>query len=302
MTILGYLRLVRLPNVCTALADILAGYAISSTRPPEGETGLVQYLPLFGASAALYLSGMAFNDIADREEDAEMRPQRPLPSGQVSVWGALACAVALMGAGIGLAAWCGAQSLLRAGLLAAAILMYNFHSKKNPVTGPLMLGSCRFFNVQLGLTGNPLFGYYSQPVAAWSWTWAPAIAVGVYAAGVTAFSAQEETGKKRWALSLGWLFCAAGILWAGVTGLREAWIALAPLALTLSFLTHRLRRVGTPAAARDLVRAGVMGICVLDAGLILAFVGLDGWPCALLSVALLAPGFLLAKLLAQKEA
>ena len=50
---------------------------------------------LLGSSAALYMAGMAFNDIADRDEDAEVRPNRPIPSGQVSFAGAIACAFAL---------------------------------------------------------------------------------------------------------------------------------------------------------------------------------------------------------------
>jgi hypothetical protein len=45
-----------------------------------------------------------------------------------------------------------------------------------------------------------------------------------------------------------------------------------------------------------------MGICVLDAGLILGFAGLEAWPYAAASVGLLLPGFVLAKLLAQREA
>jgi 4-hydroxybenzoate polyprenyltransferase len=300
--VVGLLRLVRVPNVFTALADILAGLAIARAAAPPEEIGLERAVPLFGASAALYMAGMALNDIADREEDAEFRPSRPLPSGQVSLPGAVLCALLLLGLGVGLAWSCGRAALLRGALLAGTIVLYNFSSKKNPLTGPLVLGSCRFLNVQLGLTAHPHFQYYAQTLGFWEWPWAPALAVGIYAAGLTAFSAQEESGKKARAMALGWLFCGGAILFAGICGAREAWFALAPLALTLSFLTHRLRRLGTPEAARGLVRAGVMGICVLDAGLILGFADLSAWPFAVTSVALLVPGLVLAKLLSQKEA
>ncbi|MGD0089563.1 MAG: UbiA family prenyltransferase [Planctomycetota bacterium] len=302
MNLASYLRLVRLPNVFTALADILAGGAISRSWPSPGELGLGRAAPLLGASAALYMAGMAFNDIADREEDAEHRPGRPLPSGKVSLKGAVVCALVLMALGVGLTWWSGPAALVRGALLAGTILLYNFSSKKHPVTGPLVLGSCRFLNVQLGMTANPDFLFHAQNSNVFEWPWAPALAVGVYAAGLTAFSAQEERGKQARAILLGWLFCGAAILFSGLSGGKEAWLALAPLTLTLSFLTHRLRRLGTPEAARDLVRAGVMGICVLDAGLILGFVGLSAWPWAVGCVALLAPGLIIAKLLAQKEA
>jgi len=300
--VLGYLRLVRLPNVFTALADILAGFILARSWAPPDEMGWQRAAPLFVASAALYMAGMALNDIADREEDAEFRPSRPLPSGQVSLFGALLCALLLMALGVGLAWWSSRAALLRGALLAGTIVLYNFSSKRHPLTGPLVLGSCRFLNVQLGMTANPEFQFHAQYSAVWEWPWAPALAVGIYAAGLTAFSAQEESGKKARAIALGWLFCGGAILFSGLSGGREAWLALAPLTMTLSFLTHRLRRLGTPGAARDLVRAGVLGICVLDAGLILGFAGLAAWPFAAACVALLVPGLILAKLLAQKEA
>ncbi|MCY3022170.1 MAG: UbiA family prenyltransferase [Planctomycetota bacterium] len=298
----GYLRLVRLPNVFTALADVLAGYAISRTWAPSSDADFRRYLPLFGASAALYMAGMAFNDVADRAEDAETRPNRPIPSGQVSVRGAIACAFILMLAGVGLAWWAGFPALLRAAALSAAIMTYNFSAKRNVLMGPLVLGLCRFWNVQLGMTGHAEFVFHAENSGPLDSPWAPAIAVGIYAAGLTAFSAQEEAGGQRRAFLLGWLFSGSAILLAALSSSPAAWFALLPLALTLSFLSHRLNRLGTPQAARDLVRAGVMGICLLDAGLILGFAGTDAWPLAAGCVALLIPGFVFGKALAQKEA
>jgi 4-hydroxybenzoate polyprenyltransferase len=329
--ILGYLRLVRLPNVFTALADILAGYAISRTwlvpvterfsavRDLDERAGVLftpramlvgfdwpsfsrNYLPLFGASAALYLAGMALNDFADRAEDSEIRPGRPIPSGQVSVRGALLCGIVLVLIGIGLATLVSMTAMIRAAVLVAAIVLYNFRAKKDGVLGPITLGWCRFLNIQLGMTGSPAFASYVGVAAIHEAPWAVPLAVGVYAAGLTAFSRQEERGKERRAIILGWLLCGGAILWAGVAGAHVTWLALTPLALTLSFLTHRLQRLGTPHAARDLVRFGVMGICVLDAGLILGFAGVAAWPFALICAGLLLPGFVVAKLLAQKEA
>ena len=312
---IGYLRLVRLPNVFTAFADILAGYAIMHALYPESDPGIKPLLLLCGASAAMYLSGMAFNDIADRDEDAEVRPNRPIPSGQVSLKGALACALLLMVLGIGLSYTVSAWSLKFSIMLAAAILQYDFNSKRSVKTGafmgPLVLGICRFLNVHLGLSVNPAYGTIFETSSFMNVPWAPAFAMGIYAAGLTAFSAQEEEGKKNSAILLGWVLCFAGILIAALSSSRLAWIALSPLALLLLFLTRRLRSLGTPGAARDLVRAGVMGVCVLDAGMILGFASSneayatalnDLWPWAAGCVALLIPGLLLGKLLRQKEA
>lgn len=300
---IGYLRLVRFPNVFTSLADILAGYVIIRSTRANLSVQAWEGLPLLlCASAALYMAGMAFNDIADREEDSRVRPNRPIPSGQVSHSGAISCAVLLMVLGLGLSYWVGFDALVRAGLLAAAILQYDFRAKGVFIFGPFVLGLCRFLNVQLGMSGHPDFTFALRTSQITESAWAPAIAVGVYAAGLTAFSAQEEEGKQRKAIIVGWLFCGGAILFAGVCSSPYSWFALAPLALTLQFLTFKLRREGTPAAARNLVRIGVMGICVLDAGLILGYGGPQAWPYAVGCVALLIPGLIIAKLIAQKEA
>jgi len=210
---------------------------------------------------------------------------------------------------VGLASLHGMASLKPAVLLAAAILQYNFNSKHNVLLGPIVLGLCRFLNVQLGLSVHPYFAAIFEGAGATSVPWAPAIAMGIYAAGLTAFSAQEEEGKKTRAIVLGWLFCFGGIVFAALASNRVSWFALAPLALFLLFLTRRLRKLGTPQAARDLVRAGVMGICVLDCGMILGYAAAahpgalnDVWPFAALCVGLLLPGLILGKWLRQKEA
>lgn len=301
---IGYLRLVRLPNVFTAFADVIAGFVIIGSRGASLGTGDWHALPhLLGSSAALYMAGMAFNDIADRKEDAEIRPNRPIPSGQVTFTGALVCAFLLTAIGIGLAALAGSDSLLRAVLLTGAILQYNFRAKGTLLFGPLVLGLCRFLNIQLGMSAHPDFAFAVETSrSAMNIAWAPAIATGVYAAGLTAFSAQEEQGKQTRAILIGWALCGGAILWAGLTSSPSAWLALVPLALLLQFLTFKLRKEGTPQAARNLVRFGVMGVCVLDAGLILGFAGTTAWPYAAACLALPIPGLLIAKWLAQKEA
>src|SRR5436309_3209768 len=77
----AYLQLVRLPNVLTAAADSLAGWLLvmGSAAEPSG------WLPLVTASMVLYASGTALNDVFDLEIDRAERPNRPLPSGQISV-------------------------------------------------------------------------------------------------------------------------------------------------------------------------------------------------------------------------
>ena len=99
--LLPYLRLVRAPAVFSALGDPLAGLLLDGERIEPARAAR-----LSAASALIYLAGMALNDLADREEDARERPDRPIPSGAVSPRAAAIVGGSLLLAGT-LAAWRG---------------------------------------------------------------------------------------------------------------------------------------------------------------------------------------------------
>src|ERR1041385_8386665 len=74
-----YLQLMRPPNLVTANADVLAGFAVA---------GLPRFdlLPwLLVATTCLYAGGVVLNDVFDARLDACERPERPIPSGRVAV-------------------------------------------------------------------------------------------------------------------------------------------------------------------------------------------------------------------------
>src|SRR4051812_380657 len=79
--ILPWLRLMRLPNVFTAVADVAMGYLFVQR---EVTNGLVLGC-LIVASACLYTAGIILNDVFDHGIDAKERPFRPIPSGQISL-------------------------------------------------------------------------------------------------------------------------------------------------------------------------------------------------------------------------
>src|SRR6188472_1418057 len=98
-----YLELVRPANVATALADVLAGFAIAGLVPWRA-------LPwLLVATSCLYAGGVVLNDVFDRQIDAIERPERPLPSGRAGVGSATALGAALLTLGVGAAAQAGAR-------------------------------------------------------------------------------------------------------------------------------------------------------------------------------------------------
>ena len=105
--LLAYVQLLRLPNVFTAIADILMGYLF--THPTLDP--LWRSLPLVLSSALIYLAGMVLNDVYDIEVDRAERPERPLPSGRIALGWARRLGYEMLFCGVGvsilLVAWGG---------------------------------------------------------------------------------------------------------------------------------------------------------------------------------------------------
>ena len=97
-----------------------------------------------------YVGGMFLNDAFDHGFDAKARPERPIPSGEVSAAQVHAFGFGMMFVGLVLLAWVGYRydpltqwRPVAAGFaLAAAIVFYNWHHKNNPLS-PLVMGACR---------------------------------------------------------------------------------------------------------------------------------------------------------------
>ncbi|WP_367128519.1 SCO3242 family prenyltransferase [Saccharothrix sp. HUAS TT1] len=176
----AYAELVRAPAALTVLGDTLAG-AAAAGAPLRGRRLL---LPL--ASVAVYWSGMALNDWADRELDAVERPERPIPSGRISPRAALATAAALSATGLGLAALAGGRDALAvAAPLTAAVWCYDT-VLKDTAAGPLAMATCRALDVLMGA------GRERARTALTS-----AAVIGGHTLGVTALSRGEVHGATR---------------------------------------------------------------------------------------------------------
>ena len=76
----AYLELVRLPNLFTAVGDIVAGYLVVS-RGVDVSWGVLAIL--IASSVCFYAGGVVLNDYFDRDVDAVERPERPIPSGRI---------------------------------------------------------------------------------------------------------------------------------------------------------------------------------------------------------------------------
>jgi len=196
---LAYLQLLRLPTVFTAMADILLGFVLThrylygpllpgagQLEPQVGWHEPRQFVGLLVSSCCLYLSGMVFNDLFDRKQDAAERPGRPIPSGRVSIKAAICLGATLMLIGFASAAMISWVSLEVSLLLGVLILGYDGILKQT-LLGPLAMGGCRFLNVLLGASVQPNLvpALFAQPQLA------AAIGLGVYIVGVTLFARTE---------------------------------------------------------------------------------------------------------------
>jgi len=192
----GYLELLRLPAVFTAMADVLMGAWFVSASPQAialPPLRLEVLLLLMASSICLYLAGMVLNDVCDREQDARERPERPIPSGRVPLKAAVALGFELLFFGV-VFGWLASfvSGSWHAGLVATAlaglIVAYDAALKRTWF-GAIGMGGCRMLNVLLGM---------SVAGAAFQWqsvNYYVAGAMGAYVAGVTWFARTEAKAE-----------------------------------------------------------------------------------------------------------
>ncbi|MFG1670724.1 SCO3242 family prenyltransferase [Streptomyces sp. Y7] len=174
------LTLVRAPAALSVPGDVLAG-AAAAGRPLRPST-----LGTIASSVCLYWAGMALNDYADRDLDAVERPERPIPSGQISPAAALTVAGALTAAGLGLAVLAqGRRGLLSALPLAGTVWAYDLALKPTRAAAPAM-AAARTLDVLAGAGPGGL--RRALPTAA---------TIGLHTGILTALSRHEVYGAPR---------------------------------------------------------------------------------------------------------
>jgi 4-hydroxybenzoate polyprenyltransferase len=259
------LRLGRISNLPTVWTNVLVGALLAGGRLGEAR------LPVLMLALSLfYIGGMFLNDAFDRGFDAEHRPERPIPSGQVSAqqvftigFGLLAlgmAAVAVVGRGAdGVPAW---RAIAASTALAAAIVFYDAHHKGN-VLSPLVMGLCRVLVVLTAAFGVAATLPASVELAA--------AALLCHLIGLTYIAKQEHLDRIGSLWPLG--FLAVPVLY-GLSLALSAPVAWLPLALYLGVLLFALALLRRRARG-DVPRAVITliaGMSVLD-GVVLAGAG-----------------------------
>jgi 4-hydroxybenzoate polyprenyltransferase len=294
------------------MADVFMGYFVERGAPTVRSS--IELLAVLVCSSCLYLAGMVLNDIFDREIDARERPHRPIPSGRVPLARAKALATVLIVAGL-LASLVagydvGIQPLLVALMLLTAIFLYDGWAK-NTAIGPIVMGSCRFFNVLLwaGVHSPDLKGVFTSHITM------IAAAIGIYVAGVTWFAKKEAEQSSRGGLILGQSVLNLGLIliaawmtpqlwsvwqsiWPSGLPIGDGWRPLVMLGVIAVVVNRRALAAMSdprPQMVQSAVRIMLLSIITIDATLIYATLGTLGIPIAAAVVALLVPSFVLGK-------
>lgn len=258
--LIHYLRLLRIPNLFTAVADVMLGFLfVHESLRPVSEFGL-----LLVSSCCLYSAGMVLNDVFDIGQDTRERPERPLPSGKISLsvaqklgWGLLLGGVAFGGLA-GFVVPANASALWRSGVVAATlaicVLLYDGLLKPT-VFGPVVMGSCRLLNVLLGMSTGVVqssgwLGFDSSQ-------WCVAGGIGVYVAGVTWFARNEAGDSRRDSLIGGLAIISLGLVVLGLFP-QTGWFRTGERSLT--FLSDFIWPLLVLLLGFSIVRRGLLAV------------------------------------------
>jgi 4-hydroxybenzoate polyprenyltransferase len=313
--LIGYLRLMRLANIVTAVSDILAGIAIAGSLTsfifPDIPNGtslgdtlidlhtlpvLMPILYLVLATICLYGGGVVLNDVFDAKLDLKERPERPIPSGLISKSSAAILGWLLLLAGIVFAALTDpntpftASAYLAIGIAVASVV-YDRWSKHNKFFGPLNMGLCRGLNLALGMS----IINYSLNVY-WPITLLPV----VYIAAITLISRGEVHGGRKPTLYFAaalYLLVVAVLL--GISGNNGTFMNTLPFIIIFSILIFpslqkAIRKPEGPMIGKA-VKSGVIALIAMNASWAAAFGDIY---FAVLILLLLPLSLLLARLFA----
>ena len=264
----GSLVLMRPPNLPTAAADIIAGAAIAGVFALDWnlmfKETLIDLVLLILASVCLYAGGVVLNDVFDLKIDTVERPERPIPSGVVSLETASVLGGSLLILGILLTFSCNFYAGFVAIGLAGAIVLYDSLAKHHVIFGPLMMGFCRGLNLLLGMCvlGVPT-------LSKWIYICIPII----YIFGVTLISRGEVHGNNKRNLVFSALLYISVIFFIFFHTLNNIpiLIQVVPFLLLYGIAIFipliKAYKINSPQNIKKAVKAGVLSLVIMDASI-----------------------------------
>ncbi len=268
--VVPYLRLARPANVVTAMADVLAGIAISGLMDATLLTSdtlsgeITTLLKLVVITSFLYAAGVIFNDVFDYKTDLTERPERPLPSGEASLDKSIITASILYFIALLLSWTIGWQTLLCAAIITALSFTYNSTTKNIAAAGPVNMGLCRGFNLLLGMSATEINLFPGAIVF---------LLPVIYIASITLISQEEVKALHFWKLKISLLLYSSVLLLILSLSIFTSSVNICFIFCWLFFgysiITSLLVAIKEPSAEtiRKAVKSGVINLILLDATL-----------------------------------
>lgn len=270
--LMPYLRLMRPANIITSMADIFAGFAVSGMAVSILNMDVfLDLLYLLAATIGLYGGGIILNDVFDAEIDKKERPERPIPSGQVTPKAATLLAIVLYALAIVFAFKVSVVSGILSVVIAFLATLYDKVSKHHAVFGPLNMGLCRSFNLFLGISA-----LHTLPV---DYLYTGLIPLA-FIAGITLLSRGEVEGAgKKLLMAAGICFLSLVLIIAGLSFLPGFRLELASpflfiFVLAIAIPVGKALSSGKPADLKKAVKTGVISIVIMDSAIGAGFAGL----------------------------
>jgi len=296
-----YITLVRLPNIFTAVSNILPGYCIIVTAISFSFTNanLLYLAGLMVTSSLLYMTGIVLNDYFDIEIDKRERPTRPLPSGNVSKRKALIIAISSTIAANVISLAISWMSFVFALILTAIIIAYDSRLKHKTITGPITMSLARFVNVILG--ASPAFPMLLLSRESITMLLFIATTLFIYILSISILSKKEVSGKVT-RLNIIFSFAIVfvvitSISIAGLIGIFQTVVFVnlalfsAVMIITLISVLRGHASLG-PVYIQNSIRNMIISIIILDSAFVSGIIGLQ---YGLATLLLTIPSILLAR-------
>ena len=290
MALRPYIVLMRPANLVTSAADVLAGVAITGVVLDQlTQTQIGSLLMLVLASVCLYGGGVVFNDVFDYELDAKERPERPIPSGQVSLKQAAIQAIFLYIVAILLASQVSFLSEMIAIAIAIMATTYDKWAKHHRFLGPVTMGICRGLNLLLGISFSTEALHTLWPIAG--------IPI-LFIMAITLTSQGEVVGNNKKAIALAMfmdVLVVASLIFLAIYHALDFTILIPFMLLWWGinlWAKFTAFQNNEPALIRRAVKMGVLSLIPLDACYAAGFNGLS---MALIILFLLPVSVFLAK-------
>src|ERR1051326_2799088 len=243
----------RASNLPTVWSNCLAGWLL-------GGGGAVRHLAWLCLGASfLYIGGMFLNDAFDAQFDSQHRPERPIPSGQISATAVWGWGLSWLVLGVCALSFFGRTTASLAVLLAISILIYDALHKIFAFS-PLFMAACRFLLIltAASVAEGGVFG--GAGLSIWS-----GLVLAAYVVGLSFLARKESThgALLYWPCAL----LAAPVLLALVVNAdgfaRRAFLLSVALVLWILFALRQAFWVEQPNIGRS-VSGLLAGIVLVD--------------------------------------